>query len=152
MDDIKPSRREFCAHALTFVTVGSLIESCGGGSPTSPSSTAANLPTINASVTGNTVTVNVDGTALGAVGTAALVQTSRGNFLVARTAQETFNAMTAVCTHEACTVTRFQSGTFQCPCHGSEYNTSGTVTRGPASRPLQRFSTQFANNVLTISL
>ena len=107
---------------------------------------------INASVAGNAITVNVDGTPLGTVGNAALVQTPAASFLVARVAQETFNAMTAVCTHEACTVSRFQSGTFQCPCHGSEYSTSGAVTRGPASRALQRFNTQFTNNVLTISL
>jgi cytochrome b6-f complex iron-sulfur subunit len=80
------------------------------------------------------------------------VQTPSGNFLVARIAQDSFNAMTAICTHEACTVTRFQSGTFQCPCHGSEYSTSGAVTKGPASSSLRRFNTQFANNVLTISL
>ena len=86
------------------------------------------------------------------VGHAALVQTSSGNFLVARVAQESFNVMTAICTHEACTVNRFQSGVFQCPCHGSEYNTSGAVTKGPASRPLRQYTPQFANNVLTFSV
>jgi cytochrome b6-f complex iron-sulfur subunit len=146
------SRREFCTHALTFVTVGSLLESCGG-SPTSPSSTAAALPVLNTSISGGTVTLNIDASSpLATVGNAALVQTSSGNFLVARVSQESFNAMTAVCTHEACTVTRFQSGVFQCPCHGSEYNTTGAVTRGPASRPLRQFATQFANNVLTFGV
>jgi Rieske Fe-S protein len=97
--------------------------------------------------------LNIDsGSALASVGNAALVQTSSGNFLVARVAQDTFNAMTAICTHEACTVSRFQSGTFQCPCHGSEYNTSGSATKGPASAALRRFNTQFVGNVLTISL
>ena len=151
MESNKSSRREFCTGALTFVTIGSLIESCGG-SPTSPSSSLTSLPTINATVANNAISLNVDGSALASVGSAALVQTSNGNFLVARVAQDTFNAMTAICTHEACTVTRFQSGTFQCPCHGSEYNTSGAVTKGPAPSSLRRFNTQFANNVLTISL
>jgi cytochrome b6-f complex iron-sulfur subunit len=153
MESHKSSRREFCTHALTFVTAASLLESCGG-SPTSPSSTAAALPTVNA-VAGvnNTLTINIDSTpALAAVGSAALVQTSTASYLVARVAQDTFNAMTAVCTHEACTVSRFQSGTFQCPCHGSEYNTSGGVTKGPAPAALRRFSTQFTGGVLTISL
>jgi cytochrome b6-f complex iron-sulfur subunit len=152
MKALNASRREFCAHALTFVTVGSLLESCGG-SPTSPSSTAAALPVINTTIASGIVTLNIDaGSPLATVGNAALVQTSSGNFLVARVGQDTFNAMTAVCTHEACTVTRFQSGVFQCPCHGSEYNTSGSVTRGPASRPLRQYTTQFANNVLTFSV
>ncbi len=151
MESNNSSRREFCVNALAFVTIGSLLESCGG-SPTSPSATLSSLPTINATVANNAISINVDGSALSSVGNAALVQTSNGNFLVARVAQDSFNAMTAICTHEACTVTRFSSGTFQCPCHGSEYNTNGTVTKGPASSALRRFNTQFANNVLTISL
>ncbi len=152
MESHKSSRREFCTHALTFVTAASLLESCGG-SPTSPSSTAAALPAVAATVANNAIAINIDATpALASVGSAALVQTSSGNYLVARVSQDTFNAMTAICTHEACTVTRFQSGTFQCPCHGSEYNTNGGVTKGPAPTALRRFNTQFANNVMTISL
>jgi cytochrome b6-f complex iron-sulfur subunit len=152
MKPLNASRREFCAHALTFVTVGSLLESCGG-SPTSPSSSATALPVINTTVASGVITLNIDASSpLATVGNAALVQTSSGNFLVARVAQDTFNVMTAVCTHEACTVNRFQSGVFQCPCHGSEYNTSGAVTKGPASRPLRQYTTQFANNVLTFSV
>jgi nitrite reductase/ring-hydroxylating ferredoxin subunit len=152
MKSSNASRREFCAHALTFVTIGSLVESCGG-SPTSPSSTAAALPVINTTVAGGTITLNIDASSpLAAVGNAALVQTSSGNFLVARVGQDAFNVMTAICTHEACTVTRFESGVFQCPCHGSEYNTSGSVTKGPASRPLRQYTPQFANGVLIFSV
>ena len=151
MDNQKPTRRDFCTHAVSFVAVGALLESCGG-SPTSPSNIPA-LSTISAGVSNNTITLNVDaGSPLGSVGSAALLQTSSGNVLVARIAQDTFNAMTAVCTHEACTVERYQSGTFTCPCHGSQYNTSGGVVKGPAAASLRRFNTSFSNNVLTISL
>ena len=153
MENNKASRREFCAHALTFVTIGSLIESCGGSSPTSPSSTLNALPMINASGANNTINLNLDSSSpLASAGSAALVQAGSSSYLVARVTQDSFNAMTAICTHEACTVNRYQSGTFQCPCHGSEYNTSGTVTRGPAPSALRRFNTTFNNNVLTISL
>jgi Rieske Fe-S protein len=89
---------------------------------------------------------------LASVGSAALIQTGSGNFLVARVAQDMFNAMTAVCTHQACTVERYQSGTFTCPCHGSQYNTSGAVTKGPAPSSLRRFNTAFSGNTLTIAL
>jgi cytochrome b6-f complex iron-sulfur subunit len=152
MDNAKTTRREFCAHAVSFVAIGTLLESCGG-SPTSPSGGLPALPTISSGVTNNTVTLTVDAASpLASVGSAALVNTSSGNLLVARTAQDTFNAMTAVCTHEACTVERYQSGTFECPCHGSQYNTSGAVVKGPAPASLRRFNTAFAGNVLTISL
>jgi cytochrome b6-f complex iron-sulfur subunit len=156
MDNPKTTRREFCAHAATFVTVASLIEGCGGsGNPGGPSG-GGNVPQltqINGTVAGGSVTVNIDAASpLTAVGSAALVQSGQGKFLVTRTAQDAFNAFTATCTHEQCDVTGFQSGTFVCPCHGSQYNTSGAVVQGPAPQRLRQFTTQFTNNVLTITL
>ena len=114
-----------------------------------------NLPVVNGTTANNAVTLSVDASSpLATVGSAALVQASggAGNFLVARTAQDTFTALTAVCTHEGCTITKYQSPTYGCPCHGSEFSTTGAVKNGPASSPLRQFSTQFANSVLTISL
>jgi Rieske Fe-S protein len=73
-------------------------------------------------------------------------------FLVARTAQNAFTALTAICTHEGCTVSGFENQTYVCPCHGSRYSTSGTVISGPAPSSLRSFQTQFNNNVLTITL
>ena len=160
MDNPKTSRREFCAHAISLVTVASLIEGCGKkgnpGAPGGGSGGGTNVPalaTVSAASAGGTVTVsNVSGTPLGSVGSAALVQAGNSSFLVARTGDNSFNAFTAICTHEQCTVTGFQSGAFVCPCHGSQYNTSGQVVQGPATRALTRFNTQFTNNVLTITV
>ena len=89
---------------------------------------------------------------LAAVNSAAMVQTSLGTFLLARTAQDTFSALTAVCTHEGCSVTGFASNQFVCPCHGSRFTTTGSVANGPATRALQQYTTQFANNVLTFTV
>jgi cytochrome b6-f complex iron-sulfur subunit len=160
MDTPKTSRREFCVHAMTFVTVASLIEGCGGsgGSPNTPGGGGGGTPqlaTINGTAANGVVTVNVDAASpLASVGGAALLRASAGpgTFLVIRTAQDSFNAMTAVCTHEACEVTGFQNSTFVCPCHGSQYTTSGTVQAGPATQSLRRFQTQFTNSVLTITV
>ena len=157
MDNPKTSRRDFCAHAISFVTVASLVESCGGSSPTSPGGGGSNagtaLPVINATGASGVVTINnVDGSALANTGSAAFIQSSDGRkFLVARTAQNSFSAVTAICTHEQCDVTRFNSGAYLCPCHGSQYSTGGAVQNGPATRALQSFATQFTNNVLTIT-
>ena len=155
MDTLKTSRREFCAHAVSFVTLASLVESCGGGSPTSSGGGTRfpALPVINGTSANNAVTLTVAaGSPLATVGNAALVQASAGNFLVARSAQDTFAALTAVCTHEGCTITNYQSSTYGCPCHGSEFSTAGAVRSGPATSALRQFSTQFVNNVLTINL
>jgi cytochrome b6-f complex iron-sulfur subunit len=146
-------RREFCGHALQIVsiaTLGSLSQGCGGSS-TSPDSAPA-LPVISAGVVNGAVTLTVDGSSpLASVGGAALVQAPAGNFLVSRAAQDTFTALSAICTHEGCTVSGFQSPTYVCPCHGSKFNLSGGVVQGPANSPLRGFTARFSNNVLTIS-
>lgn len=47
-----------------------------------------------------------------------------------------FTALSLQCTHLGCTVEDSQGG-FQCPCHGSLYDSHGAVRRGPATRPLR---------------
>ena len=148
-----PTRREFCAHtcrATLLIALGGVIPACGGSrSPTSPSS-APLLPVINASGVSGGVAVTIDsGSALATTGGAAQVRSSAGVFLVARTGQDTFSAMNATCTHEACEISGFDSA-FVCPCHGSRFNTSGRVLNGPATRALTLLTTTFANGVLTI--
>jgi Rieske Fe-S protein len=45
------------------------------------------------------------------------------------------------CTHLGCRQKWNQEkGLFECPCHGSEFDLEGRVKRGPANRPLPRFS------------
>ena len=129
----------------------SLVDACGGSSPTSPSTNVPSLTTVNGTVGSGGVLVNVDSSSpLASTGGAALVQSSAGNFLVARTAPDTFTALTAVCTHEGCTITGYESSTYTCPCHGSQFSTSGGVVRAPAGRSLQSFATSFANGTLII--
>ncbi|WP_308284384.1 Rieske (2Fe-2S) protein [Pseudonocardia oceani] len=49
----------------------------------------------------------------------------------------TFAAFSATCTHQSCLVTTVDGGTINCPCHGSRFAiTDGSVTNGPAARPL----------------
>jgi Rieske Fe-S protein len=121
-------------------------------SPTSPSANVPSLPTVTGTVGSGSVSVTVDAASpLANVGGAALVQAGNASYLVSRTSQSAFTALTATCTHEGCTVTGFQSPLYVCPCHGSQYNTSGTVVMGPATQPLRQFTTQFNNNVLTIA-
>jgi Rieske Fe-S protein len=57
-----------------------------------------------------------------------------------------FFAVTSRCTHQGCTVGTFSatSGFMQCPCHGSRFRADGAVVRGPATRPLQGYTTHFA--------
>ena len=80
-----------------------------------------------------------------------MCNTRRGALLVARTGQNAFTALSSTCTHQTCTITGFGNNVYVCPCHGSQFSTSGQVVMGPAGAPLHQFTTSFSNNVLTIS-
>lgn len=53
--------------------------------------------------------------------------------------------ISTVCTHLGCSVSIADTG-FACPCHGSRYDQDGTVTGGPAPKPLPWFKVSLAPN------
>jgi len=66
--------------------------------------------------------------------------------IVFRDKQGYFYALSAVCTHLGCIVEWKETGipghpegVIACPCHGSVFNKTGDVVRGPAPRSLDRF-------------
>jgi cytochrome b6-f complex iron-sulfur subunit len=147
------TRRTFCAQAATLAifggALGTILEGCS--SPTSPSNVPS-LPTVNGTRVSSGITLTIDASSpLSAVGSAALMQTSIGDFLVAHTAQSSFVALSATCTHQTCTITGFGNQNYVCPCHGSTFDINGRVLGGPAPAALHQYPTQFANGVLTIT-
>lgn len=67
---------------------------------------------------------------------------------------EGFYALKAVCTHLGCPP-QWQpaSGGFACPCHGSRFDLSGKLVRGPALRALERYEISRAGDGrLTLNL
>lgn len=150
------TRRQFCARAMAMAALGGglgvILEGCGsGGNPTSPGSIQA-LPLVSGTDVSGGVVVNVDSSSpLAAVGSAALVQSPSALVLVAHTAQDSFTALSARCTHAACTIQGYANQTFVCTCHGSQFSTAGQVLSGPAFSPLAQYHTQFAAGVLTIT-
>lgn len=55
----------------------------------------------------------------------------------------------SVCTHQGCVVER-QGSRMVCPCHGSTYDTDGSVLVGPAPRALRRIPSRVVDGVLEI--
>jgi cytochrome b6-f complex iron-sulfur subunit len=60
---------------------------------------------------------------------------AEASVFVLRSEEGAFRALSAVCTHLGCTVSRGTAG-FRCPCHGSEFDAEGRATAGPAPRAL----------------
>ena len=67
-----------------------------------------------------------------AIGTVVVL--AKQKVYVVRT-KEGYIALSSTCTHLGC-MTRHEEGGFACPCHGSRFALDGTVTGGPAPRPL----------------
>lgn len=90
--------------------------------------------------------------ALKNVGGSRIVRINNASILVARTSDTAFIALSAICTHAGCTV-RFATTQISCPCHGSLFSLTGSVLRGPATRPLAQHTATFdpATNIVTIS-
>jgi len=74
---------------------------------------------------------------------------AKENLFVFRDAEGVY-AMSAVCTHLGCTVSRTGEG-FACPCHGSRFGPTGAVLGGPAPRPLPQLEvTRAADGELVV--
>ncbi len=147
------TRRQFCAGACQVasgVTLATLFSACGG-SPTSPGGGSSPLAVLAGQLVGSSVRVT-PGSALANAGDTALVESTAGVFLVARTSATTFTALDGVCTHEGCTITGAQGTDYVCPCHGSRYSRDGRVIGGPAMANLRQYSTTFADDVVTIAI
>ena len=70
-------------------------------------------------------------------GQGAIVQDGSHKWAVYRDDQGELHAVSAKCTHLGCVV-HFNSAerSWDCPCHGSRFDTNGEVLHGPASTPL----------------
>ena len=75
-----------------------------------------------------------------------------GSLIVFRTGQNTYLALSKACTHTGCDVVyNHSAGNVPCPCHGSRFTTSGTVTNGPATSNLRRYNVKKEGNLLKIT-
>ena len=138
------SRRQFLAKSAVAAAAAALVAGCGNGQI---GPTAYTPPATGSSSNGNTIKVG-DFPPLANVGTLVQVNSFQA---VKRTGAAAFAAYSMVCTHQGC-LTQLSSNIFFCPCHGAEFNASGQVIRGPASRALGQYATTYdaATDTLTI--
>ena len=147
------NRREFVKDTLTGISTmafGSFMlvnqSGCSEGSPTAPINNSDETITVDLSLSENSALVMVGGTlALTAN------ELDGSGILLYRKSDTSVLAFSRICTHNGCTIGSFQNGTSACPCHGSQFNTSGSVVNGPAVNPLTQYSATITGNIVTIT-
>ena len=75
--------------------------------------------------------------------TFVLIKTNDSGFPIClcKTNKDAYTASLLKCTHNGCEL-NVGGGIYTCPCHGSEFSTSGRVLEGPADRDLKTFKTK----------
>jgi Rieske Fe-S protein len=143
------SRRAFLTKSTLAVVGAAVAAGCGdgdiGGSFTSP------LPSGPTSVKVSTLP------ALATVGQLVVIPPATKLIAVKRTGPTTFLAMSMVCTHEGSAI-NLTGNSFECPNHGSRFDSNGSVTRQPqgasgSAATLIRYTTSYdaATDILTIT-
>jgi cytochrome b6-f complex iron-sulfur subunit len=125
------TRRDFLKQAGTFsacvCTMGamSMLNSC------------AATKTIAATETDNTASFEVK--SFGDQNF-VVIQTKKFDkpIFIGKQADGSYVALQMLCTHKGCTL-RADPDKLACPCHGSQFTTTGAVIKGPATKPLQNF-------------
>jgi Rieske Fe-S protein len=142
------SRREFLSRStLAVAGAAAVAAGCGDGQfgPTALRQTTNSISFKVSTLPG-----------LATTGQFVKIDPQTGLIAVKRTGATTFVAISTVCTHEGCE-TNITGTTFECPCHGSRFDTDGKVTRQPvgtggSATNLPTYSTRYdaATDTLTI--
>ncbi len=160
---MKISRREFFFKSAGTIAVistsgllSTIITSCSGSGPSGPSPVTT-MSIIQGTVSNNEISVSLAASSpIANKGTRAVVEYSNGGgaVLVEHNSDDTYRAISGICTHQGCIVTDYDgtNNDFVCPCHGSRFDLNGNVVQGPAQSKLQEYATRTENGSLIITL
>ncbi len=145
-------RREFVTRSALAAIGALLVSACGGGSDsTAPTGNIGGGTSGGAS---GSLSVQVSSfPALATVGGIARVDGGQGTPVAAvRTSSTTFAAFSLVCPHFGCTV-GITGTSFQCPCHGARFSSSGQWTGGQPTGNLTSLNASYdaTSGTLTIT-
>lgn len=147
MDKTKSSRRDFLGFGLAAI----VASACGGCSQS-----GSRKPDVIASRADGTIRLSeADSSALlkSKVGFLIQLKESGEKIIVVHIGNGSLFAVSAVCTHMGCDVNYDRKlGHFLCPCHGSQYGLDGKNIKGPAKRPLKKYTARIENSRVVIVL
>jgi cytochrome b6-f complex iron-sulfur subunit len=136
------------------VTAATLLVGC----PTETTLVPDAPPSSTTAMCGNSLCIDLNdptNAALTMVDGALTVSADQDSILLMRTSATVVQAVSDICTHAGCSVSYNRiNKVLDCPCHGSRYSLTGTVLRGPAARPLKRYTAQLdqSTNLVTITV
>ena len=150
----KSSRREFLrwAGGLSLGTVVVSLVGCDTGGMEEDTD-QGNPPGNETGITieGNVVTLDLTGSVAKRVAEpGGFLHIGAADMLVVNV-NGTIRAFSAICTHQGCEIRDFQNNRFTCWCHGSQFDTSGRVVRGPATRALTAYTVARDGNIVRIT-
>jgi Rieske Fe-S protein len=155
MTELEASRRNLITGlALAGVAVP-VLAACGdsGGATSTDSSTDASSDPSSSGTASSGSTASADDaikTSDIPVGGGKIFKSDK--IVVTQPTAGEFKAFTAVCTHQGCLVSKIESGTIDCTCHGSMYSIEdGSVEGGPAPKPLAEKTVTVTGDTLTVS-
>jgi len=158
---MKISRREFFIRSAETIAVlsttglvSTIISSCGGNGPTGPSNVSS-LNTIQGTASNNKISISIGSSSpIANKNTRALVSYNNGSgaIIVEHKPDDSFIAISGICTHQGCVVSGFDGTDFVCPCHGSKFDLNGSVVQGPAPSNLRQYITSVEGSSLIITL
>lgn len=133
-------RKDFIKSSLVMcglsIVPSVILNSCTKSTPTAPTNVNFTLDLNNSA-----------NSALNAVGGSIVVN----NVLVICTGGNVFDALSAICTHQGCTVGYDAArADIICRCHGGVYNLAGQVKGGPPPSALTKYTVTKNGSVLTV--
>jgi Rieske Fe-S protein len=156
-DDPKLDRRTVLRGvAISGVSVATLAAACGSDDDSSGSSDdSAGGSTESSEPSGGGGGGGGGGATLGPtseIPTGGGVVYADQEVVVTQPTAGEFVGLSAICTHQGCTVGEVADGTINCPCHGSQYSIEdGSVVTGPATQPLAPKNVTVKGNDITLA-
>lgn len=138
------SRREFLVKATA--TAGGLVLALSGLQPAGAQEKKSDNSTAKSADGANEVVLKLnEKSPLNKVGGFDTVETSVGKVVIVRIGETDFKAYSAVCTHKGGPI-KYDEKARQlfCPLHGSRFDMTGAVVKGPATKPLATYETEKA--------
>jgi Rieske Fe-S protein len=151
------SRRSFCLKTLGLIGAAAALKSSGLLAATASDSSLLSLSqpqdTASAETVPLTYLTDKQAKKIAKVGDSEVFKLNKQKILFIRTSERNVDAVSAVCTHEGCTVAyREKDDRITCWCHSSAFELSGKVIKGPAQRDLTRYKVVTQDGKIGVAL